>query len=236
MAISERYSDYIERIFQEESKDITNYNSVTEVIHACQDEFNQHAVASRVASSGKNELLTDKQDVVDSWNLKSEIGRDFGNAIHKTFELWFLYNERPKNLLMASYIDKLQELGFKQDKGIPEVKTLNHEFELVGTIDLIYMVNEKKKEISIHDYKTYNDIEDKKDNYITGLFKPKKRSLKFTTTLQLTIYKIMLESRGWKVVEMSLIQQKGTELINHIIEPDIESAKQVIKFFKNSNK
>lgn len=226
--IKTRYADYIDRLLVEENIDISGYSSVTEFINKYQDGFPTKFIAGKVA--GKSEHTPTAEDVLEMWDLKGDIGKDWGNALHKTFELWFQYNERPKNMLVSGFIDKLEELGFEQSKGRPEIRVRSHKQKLVGTIDLVYVEDEEKREVSIWDYKTYNDLSEKKDSYLTGIFKPKKKSLEFSTTIQLTLYKLMLESEGYTVVKMGIIQQKDTELIKHIVEPDMDSVKALLDF------
>lgn len=168
--------------------------SVSAYISRHEQEFPKEIIAGKIAERDDRTVA----DVLNEWSLKGKIACNFGSAIHDALDLYTKYKEEPKNELLALIVRK-----YAHTHNVDEIKreVSVYDDKLAGTIDEIEYVDREKKIVIIRDQKTNND-----------LYKKGKKLLPpydFLTdmpidvyTLQLSLYKKMLEYHGWTVHAM----------------------------------
>jgi hypothetical protein len=203
-----RYAKYHAKVLEETGKDISDYVSTTEVLSIFETPFNSGMVAHVVAEKSD---IYDKKDILRMWKLKSEIGRMWGDTLHKSIELWIKYRELPKNGLLRHFIDQFHTMFPNTDTLVAEHRIVDHINGITGTIDLVEVLDEKKKICNVVDHKTNVDLK-KKVTYFKGIFPVATKNVEFKIGLQLNLYRVMLENSGWTVNKLYINHQFDNEL------------------------
>lgn len=153
------------------------------------------------------------------WKLNNEASTGYGTAIHATLENWFRNRElgeavrgtdtktnekKPNSALSKNpflkHIVESFTAFYEGDDVLPEAFVSNDEFKLCGRIDLVKIVDRKKKILRIQDYKTDGDIKEKKYQIKDSPFKGKiDNTLLGQHWLQLSFYGFILQRAGWTV-------------------------------------
>jgi len=83
------------------------------------------------------------EEILEEWDMKAQIARDFGNAVHKSIEIWIKHSAKPKNKYLQSVIDTFP----LKNKGLISEKIVyNDELLIAGTIDVL------RKKKTKHDF------------------------------------------------------------------------------------
>lgn len=173
------------------------YESVTQYISRHKKPFNTNYFSVMIA--GKEDR--DVDDVLKEWEMKSDISKNFGNAIHESIELYIKYGKYPKHLLLKRAVEEFAELT----KGLElhsEKVLHDDDLLLAGTIDLIIKLGDKK--VKLVDYKTNGEFKIKGGDKLLPPYEHLKDNHLDTYSLQLNIYKNLLEKKGYEVVDMEL--------------------------------
>lgn len=171
--------------------------SVSHYIARHKQPFPKEFIAEKTAKRDRREV----EDVLKEWELKGRLAREYGSAIHSALELWINHGVMTEQTHLKGIVDKFIELGIE---GKSEVVV--YDDELAGTIDLVEIVGEKRAKIV--DFKTNGDLY-KKGKKMLPPYEHLTDSPIDTYTLQLSLYKRMLEYHGWTVEEMSILHLDG---------------------------
>ena len=148
--------------------------------------FDKLAIAKKMATK----YGVQAQDIIDMWELKGDVSRGFGTAMHAALELYGKYNglatslERDTHLHDHPVIKKAVMdfyAGREQEKAEYEVMIVDHKAKRAGQIDRLLILDPIKKICQVEDYKTNADI--KKDLEVYWK--------------QLDFYVGILEADGW---------------------------------------
>lgn len=205
------YDDASHKYWDETDGVTTELTSVTQLISRAKKEFNTHMVAGSVAKKTGR----DQKEIVAEWKLKGDIACDWGNAIHKTVELWVKHKAEPKTKYLKGVLEEYKKLGFENDRA--EMMIYDLGVKVAGRMDLIDGVDI----INIRDIKTSAGIEDDKKEF-TGVLKNHIGSKLDEYTLQLSIYAYILEQKGHKIGELSILEwDDGFRKIDVPYRPDL---------------
>lgn len=160
-------------------------------------QFEEPFKADLIAKKVAERKLTTVEKVLESWDMKGEIARDYGTTVHKALECGIKYNELPSNPHLATLIQDYLDLT-RDDEQVSEQFVADFEDHLCGTIDVL--VNKGNKHVVIRDFKTNTDVFKK----ITLTQKAKELwGLEAKTIsiyqLQLSFYAHILKKQGYKV-------------------------------------
>lgn len=148
--------------------------------------FDKLTIAKKMATKYKVQA----QDIIDMWELKGEVSRGFGAALHAALELYGKYNglatalERDTATHDHPVIKKAVTSfygGREQENAEYEVLVVDHKAKRGGRIDRLVIIDPIKKICQVEDYKTNADI--KKDLEVYWK--------------QLDFYVEILEAGGW---------------------------------------
>jgi len=173
------------------------YTSVTQYINKFKKPFDKDYLSVMCAARDDREV----EDVLKEWEMKADISKNFGNAIHESIELFIKYKQKPKHLFLKQVVDEFEELTKGLDLHAEKV-IHDDELELAGTIDLIVKVGEKK--VKLIDYKTNGEFTLKGKEKLLPPYDYLRANHLDTYSLQLNIYKHLLERKGYEVVGMEL--------------------------------
>jgi hypothetical protein len=188
-----------DHIYTEKGKEL---ESVSHYIERHKQPFPKEFIAQKTAERDGREM----EDVLEEWELKGKMAREFGSSVHSAIELYAKYRQKPHNAFLASIVDQWVYM-FQIDKIHREIAV--YDTELAGTIDEIEITGEKR--CIIRDLKTNFD-----------LYKKGKKMLPpydFITdspidcyTLQLNLYKRLAEYHGWTVEKLEIVHLDGDKL------------------------
>jgi hypothetical protein len=183
-----------------------------------------------------DELGITPEELRGQWNNKAALSIERGNVWHKIMEDYIKTNKMPDPDKMSKYnfSGHFQMAKYTIDTHQnchSEVMLYNEEKRLAGTADLLIVNSDDS--ISIKDYKTNAEI--KANAYGKKLKYPLQHMDDHTLnhyTLQLNLYKYMLEAKGFKVRDMELYHlDPETGFINAIqIDDKQEEIHSILKY------
>mgnify|MGYP003397492496 FL=1 len=189
------YDEVKHQYWWEENGERTDLTSVTSKIHKAKKPFDSYSIAG--ALSKKNGR--DQKDIVAEWKLKGDLACDWGNAVHKSVELYVRYGAEPKTRYLQGVIQEYLKFGFVNPRA--EVMTYDLETQIAGRMDLV----DGDGLINIRDIKTSSGIEEKKNDF-HGVLSAHIKSKLDEYTLQLSLYAFILKSRGHTIGELSILE------------------------------
>lgn len=158
----------------------------------------------RISQALAKKTGEDVEEIRAMWQLKSEMSRGFGTAIHAALELHGRFQslcERMGNTTSMSehpVVKKAVEAFFKGREGEKaeyEPVVVDHSTKRAGRIDRLLIVDQKKKICRVQDYKT------------DAVLKPEKLN---TYWEQVTFTGGILTTHGWKVLGYDIFHWNGT--------------------------
>lgn len=158
--------------------------------------FDKIAISNAIAKKFK----ADPQAIVDMWELKGEVSRGFGTALHKALELYGRYDGLAKAIdkdtaLHDHPVIKKAVEGFYAShtgKAEYELMIVDHETKRAGQIDYLRITGDKK--CIIGDFKTNAVMSPANlENYAH----------------QLSFYAEIMEAGGWAVEGLELYHWNG---------------------------
>ena len=180
--------------------------SVTTLISEYKQPFDMNVVAEREAKKTGREV----QEVIEEWNLQRELACSLGNSVHEEAEKIFNLPDgtcfRPPDGALGNFLWENPEVfsGFS----IPEVQICHPDYNLAGTVDLLFSDGNAP---AILDWKTNKSIE------VIGYDKmlPPLNDLddcNYTHyALQLNLYRWMLRERyDYDAERMLIVHLKGS--------------------------
>lgn len=180
----EIYYDDLTHVYTNEKGEV--YESGSQYANKFRKPFDKEKIAGVMASKIKGSA----QDIMDMWELKSQVSRDFGNAIHKALQLYEQYGELAGELNKTTHshdhpVIKNAVDGFieahKGEKVISEALIVDHEAKRAGQVDRLKILGDKL--CRIQDFKTNADIDKDLEVYWH----------------QLKFYAMIMEANGWTV-------------------------------------
>lgn len=188
------------------------YQSVSQFLEKFKKPFPKGMLAERVAQKNGREA----QDMINQWDLNAQISCDYGNSIHKGIEYWIRYGEMSK---LAHIKIATEKFAKKHDrtKLKPEIIVFNDELMLAGTLDQLELLGGKK--VKILDIKTNAELTDDGNGYFLPPLDKLPHSKINGYRLQLSMYKYLLELKGFKVEGMELEHWDGKDFKTIVLEP-----------------
>lgn len=174
------------------------YTSVSKLINKYKKPFEKQAISAAIAKRDG----VDQQELLDEWDLKSELSLLRGNYIHEIMEKCLT---RPDLAPDLNYeIEKLRSIlpsgRWVQEKIVADTQNL-----VAGTIDLITIGDTAQ----IWDFKT-NDLDKPAYNNFLEPFQDLEQTKLNEYRLQLSYYKHLVEGYGYKVDALKIVNfQKG---------------------------
>lgn len=191
----EVYYDKLAHVYTNEAGEV--YLSGSTYAESFRKPFDKQGIAEAMAKK----IGVDPSTIIDMWELKSQVSREFGTVIHKGLQLYEQYGELATKLGKTTNIHDHPVINnaiksfydaHKGEKAISEVLVVDHEAKHAGQIDRLLLTGDKK--CRIQDFKTNVDI--MKDLPI--LWK------------QLEFYRDIMKSAGWGVEGMDIFHFNGT--------------------------
>lgn len=174
------------------------YLSGSEYANSFKKKFDLEAISAALAKK----MVADPEAIKQMWKLKSEASKDFGNAIHKSLQLYEAFNglatqlEKTTNLHDHPVLKDAVE-GFHADhKGetaYNEVMVVDHSQKRAGQIDRLLIIDAEKKICRVQDFKTNADISKEIEIYWK----------------QLEFYEDILKTDGWTVEGLDIFWYTG---------------------------
>lgn len=157
------------------------------------------------------------EDVLKGWELQGKMARELGSAIHTAIEYYVHTGLHPKNATLRAVTEKYESL---YDRTKIKREIVVYDDKLAGTIDEIEIVG--KKRCIVRDTKTNGDLY-KKGKKMLPPYDDLTDSPIDCYTIQLNLYRRLLEHHGWTVEAME---------IQHVLDNDIKIIK-IEKYEKN---
>jgi hypothetical protein len=133
------------------NKDV-KYLGVTSFLDSFEEPFDAIKIATIVSSIPTSEYYgIDVDTIINHWK---DTGIR-GNKKHKEIEDWLNF----KSEMTEDCVSLNENLNVTQDNSYSEIKIYSNEYQLVGIVDLIQMINDT---IIVHDIKTFSKVSDDK--------------------------------------------------------------------------
>lgn len=174
------YYDPIAHVYTNESGEV--YQSSTQYAETFTKPFDKQGISK--AMSKKSGVK--QEDLLAQWEMKGEISRTLGTALHLAIELERRYNVKHTSPLLEKPLEELRKL-LPVGKEALEAVVIDHPNKQVGRIDLIRITGDKTCEVI--DFKTG----EMKDHYW--------KQLEFTARI--------LERNDWKVSKLKIYHYSG---------------------------
>jgi len=165
--------------------------------------------------------------IQDMWKSNGRLSADFGTVVHKALEYYFNYKEAgakisdakdmednyamPKHPFLKSVIEGLEKVYTHEGKIYHEAFVTDVETLRCGQVDVLQVLDEKKKICSIVDYKVNVSAEEEssKGKLLEPFNKlPKNKLSKYQ--IQMSFYADMLIKSGWTVQStIALVYEDG---------------------------
>lgn len=158
-----------------------------------------------------------EEELDELWNLGGRVSTEYGSAIHTALDIWHKYSlvgeaikEKkgldenyvlPKNKHIRDIVMMFnKEFGAKAETEvlISDVNNL-----MAGRIDRLEILDYDKKVCRVGDYKTNNDLDDKK-------------MLKYQH--QMSFYAHILQNKGWTVEGLDIFHYDGEKWVKTVLE------------------
>ena len=167
-------------LFDSQNHAYDGYQSVSEFLAKFKPDFPKDLIAERMAKRGERT----KEEILYKWELNSQISCDYGNSCHKAIEYFIKFGEKPK--LHKKLVNEFSK-KYDRTKLVSEIIAFNDEIKVAGTIDILEKLG--NKEVNLIDLKTNAEMtKEKLKDY----------------TMQLSMYKWLLEQKGLKVKKLIL--------------------------------
>ena len=200
--------------------------SVTTWIEQFVPPFNANIVSS--VMSRKSDMSP--EEIRAKWNLKGKIACDWGNAIHGALEYYIKYGEMVGSQQLRDIVANWDEVNDGK-KVFSEVIVYDKDSGLAGTIDQVVQI--KDKIVDLRDTKTNEDIHKKSKGRLKEPFKELSNNSISKYTIQLSIYKFLIELHGYTVrnTEIWYLNEGKWEIIK--VEP--LKIRSIIKAYAKNN-
>lgn len=158
------------------------------------EEFAKPFDRERLLALTAKKLKTTEEFVGKAWDLRGELARNFGTAIHQSMELYFKYKDIGYGVPKNPYLKKMVESFPLLDKDIrPEIMVSDLTRGLVGQIDGLLIPDPVVKEGVILDYKSDAEVEKNLQKHFN----------------QLSFYAHILRAHGWIVEKVQVWNYVG---------------------------
>lgn len=158
-------------------------------------------IIARVAKREKTTI----DDIRERWRVINENSCTYGTNVHVLLEDYILDGKIGEGD-NKDWVEQFSKLKFP-GKLYSEQLLYSLEFGIAGTTDIVHVVDEKNKVIDILDFKTNKKLEKSSPygNYMLGhLFFYEDCNFNHYT-IQLSLYAYLLECRGYKINDLTII-------------------------------
>ena len=161
--------------------------------------FEANIIASKIASK----FNVSAGEVLDMWQLKSEVSSGFGTAIHASLQLYEQYGELAKAMEKTTHLHDHPIIkqavesffnGRPKEDAECEALIVDHTNKRAGRIDRLLILDREKKIARIQDYKTNVEMP------------PAKLKVYYE---QLGFYKGIMEADGWTINGLDIMHYNG---------------------------
>jgi len=185
------------------------FTPVSRYIKKFKPEFDKERISQAMAVRDKREQLC----ILKEWELKSKIATNYGEAIHKTVQLWIDYNQEPNAPHLKEVLKEYKKLKLKNVHS--EVIVYCKDLQVAGTIDIF---QKSGKGWHLYDIKTSND-NDKKRGMLLKPYDDIPNTKENEHRLQLSMYKHLAERMGKKINKMFILYWSGKEFNKKEVKP-----------------
>lgn len=156
--------------------------------------------AQMIAGVLAKKFKVDPADIVKMWELKGQVSRDFGTALHGALELYGKHKELALAMEKETHICDQVDMNkavisfyeqFGAEEAVQEALVVDHATKRAGQIDRLVITGEKR--CIIDDYKTNADITKKLAVYWK----------------QLSFYAAIMQAGGWTVEGLRIHHYAG---------------------------
>lgn len=189
---------------------ISDYVSVTTLIHKFFPHFNSDLIISKMMKSKKwhesKYYGKTKQEIKDEWEQSGKQSAQLGTDMHNQIETFFKENKKPEGSKELEYFNFFWEESKNSLKPYrAEWRIFDEDAKIAGSIDMIF--TDENNNLIIYDWKRSKEI--KTENSYESGYAPVDHLPNcnfWHYSLQLNIYKkILQEKYGFKVVGMFLL-------------------------------
>lgn len=188
------------------------YTSVNAFLSRFEVPFAKGLIAEKSAAKQGREA----EDLIAQWDLNAEISRNYGTAVHQAIEYWIRFGEITKIPQLKEVVERFAN-KYDREKLRAEVIVENDEYKIAGTIDQIEVIG--KKRVNIIDVKTNAELEEKPRGYFLSPIDDIPHTKINKYRLQLSMYKYLLEQKGFIVEGIKLMHWNGKDFVSHALEP-----------------
>lgn len=190
------------------TKDGKKYTSVSEIIEQFIPEFQKYAIAGRMKG--------DTQDILDEWELNSDISKLYGTAIHKALEYWIRFGKITKIPHIRKVIEAFSK-KYAWETLKSEIVVDSDDLIISGTIDVLEVIGRNR--VNIVDLKTNYELDKAGHGKLLNPFDYLDNNKINKYRLQLSTYKELVERKGITVENLLLEHWNGEELQTIKLEP-----------------
>lgn len=190
----EIYYDDLAHSYTNEAGEV--YLSGSQYANQFKKPFDKYNIAKKMATK----YGVQAQDIIDMWELKGDVSKGFGTAMHASLELYGKYSglatalERDTAMhdhpIIKTAVKAFYD-GREKEKAEYEVMVIDHKAKRAGQIDRLLITGDKK--CRVQDYKTNADITKDLDVYWK----------------QLGFYADILKADGWTVEGLDIFHWDG---------------------------
>jgi len=205
--LSQEFSDLIfeestHRYFVNTGGRLVNLPSVSSIVSSYAPKFNEAKYLSRCAQrEGISELELKKK-----WQLINQTACDLGRRVHSFLEN-YTGVQTPTLPQEQAGINFIKSLQGKYSIQVRELRAYCMQFSYAGTMDLP-IVNIETSKLVVADYKTNGDLF-KSYDYLYKPFNYLDSSPYNKYQIQLSLYQILLEERGYEVEDRWLVHLRA---------------------------
>jgi len=214
--------------------------SVTTFTKDYKPDFPAQIIAAKCAAKGARErdykyAGMSKQQILDQWAATSKKAADSGTIVHDALENYidtdgedfgreiFPDTVEGKKIIQGTLF--LQDYLNEYEYLIPELRIYSEEYPLAGTIDLIAR-NKKTGNLALIDWKTNKDLLNSRSAYLKAPFNAYPATDLNGYMLQLSTYKLILESStAFKVDELVIVHLLEDKYVRY----DVKDVSEIIK-------
>lgn len=154
----------------------------------------------------------DEISLADMWKLQGDISNEYGSSIHSALDIYHKYHNEgelvknkkelgenyalPKNTHISNVVKSFSEMFGVS--ALTEVLISDVKNKMAGRIDRLEIIDKDKKVCRIGDYKTNNELDDKKLKKYQH---------------QLSFYAKTLQNHGWTVTGLDIFHYDGDKWV-----------------------
>lgn len=186
---------------------------------------NKYTGLSILEASAKKYGLSNTDDILKLWDIKREAAAAKGSALHYYLELFGKFrnkiNEKDYDYILPqdNHQRKMVKDFYNKFGKLPTIHeatiwTRINSISVAGEIDMLEVVDTKKKIVNVCDFKTNNDVN--KSTQLLEPFSKKGSKLIDAYWLQLSFYAAILMKVGYTVDKLKIYHEDQGEWVEYV--------------------